>query len=289
MAASLHYLTLNDPSKLAKPRHLAYYEWGNSTNSQVALCLHGLTRNGRDFDVLAEALAPRYRVICPDMAGRGKSDWLDRTDDYNYFTYIADINALLKALDLTQIILIGTSMGGIIGMMLAAGQPFLIKRMILNDVGAVVSKQGLTRILGYAGAASEFDSMAQATAYLKSHYASFGLRADDDWQRLFNVTFLPLTNGRFALAYDPGISQPFKTLASQTGVISDIDLSMFWEHVTCPVLILRGAESDILTHETAQAMCIRAQATTLMEFANIGHAPALMSADQIRIVVDWLA
>jgi pimeloyl-ACP methyl ester carboxylesterase len=281
-------LCLVDPSNPAQPRHIAYREWGNPANPYAVVCLHGLTRNSRDFDALAETLALRHRVICPDMAGRGKSNWLRHSSDYNYFTYLNDVNALLSHLQLNEVAWVGTSMGGIIGMMLAAQQPGRIVRMVLNDVGAIVSAQGLSRILGYAGAQSSFANASDAMAYLKSTYASFALSMEEDWQRFFDASLTPLPDGRYAVAYDPDLTRPLKEAAEEAETIADVDLSLFWNAVQCPVLILRGTQSDILTRATAQAMCKRPPLTKLIEIQDTGHAPALLDPKQIRIVVDWL-
>jgi len=285
---SLHYLTLSEPSNPAQPRHLAYWQWGDPYNPRVIVCVHGLSRNGRDFDTLAQALASEYRVLCPDMAGRGKSDWLTRKTDYNYPLYMADTMAFLDQMRLEQVTWIGTSMGGIIGMMLAAQQPQRISRMVLNDVGAIVSAKGLKRILNYVGSGNIFANADEAMAYLKPIITPWGIASEEQWQKMFAASFTALPDGRYALAYDPDISQPFKEATSKADTIADIDLSMVWNAIACPVLILRGSNSDILTHDTALAMCQRAVPTKLVEFEGAGHAPALLDDTQIRPIVDWL-
>jgi pimeloyl-ACP methyl ester carboxylesterase len=285
---TLQYLTLADPSNPAQPRHLAYYEWGDADDPDVVLCVHGLSRNGRDFDFLAQALSARCRVVCPDMAGRGKSDWLVNKADYTYATYLADINALLAHLALDSVAWVGTSMGGILGMMLAAEQPQRIRRMVLNDVGKIVSVRGLRRIRGYVGASGQFASAEEALAYLRIIAAPFGITTEAAWRQMFAASFTELPGGRYALAYDPGISQPLREQAAMPDIVADIDLSALWNAVQCPVLLLHGKDSDILTHEVAQAMCARAIPTRLIEFDNTGHAPALLEESRIAPVVDWL-
>ena len=284
----LRYLTLNDPSNPAQPRHLAYYEWGESTNPEVVVCLHGLSRNARDFNFLAQTLALHYRVLCVDIAGRGRSDWLVNKADYNYLVYLQDVRALLDALKLGQITLIGTSMGGIIGMMLAAQWKDSIKRLVLNDIGKTVSAIGLKRIISYVGTSGLFATKEEAMAYLRSIIAPFGISSEVQWQHMFETSFNALADGRYALAYDPGISQPFKEASNTKDAIADIDLTVVWNAVECPVLILRGEVSDILTQETAMAMCQRVASTKLVEIKNAGHAPALLDESQIRIITDWL-
>jgi pimeloyl-ACP methyl ester carboxylesterase len=284
----LNYLTLSDPSNPARPRHLAYYEWGDAANPDVVVCVHGLSRNGRDFDSLAQALASRYRILCPDMAGRGKSDWLTSKTDYSYATYVADMFAFFNALQLKKVDWLGTSMGGIIGMMLAAQQQGHIGRLILNDIGSVVSATGLKRILSYVGSSSVFAHADEAMATLKSIIAPFGITSEAHWQYMFTASFNPLPDGRYAFAYDPDISKPLKETLNTADAITDIDLTAIWNAIQCPVLILRGAQSDILARTTALAMCQRTAPTRLVEFEGAGHAPALLDEVQIRTVVDWL-
>lgn len=279
------YLTVAEPSHPAIPRHLAYYEYGSGPN--VIICAHGLSRNGQDFELLAQSLSGKYRVICPDMAGRGNSDWLTDKANYNYMTYILDVLALLKQLEIPQVDWVGTSMGGIMGMMLAAQQPLLIKRLVLNDVGSVVSSEGLKRIAGYVGTSKPFATREEATVYMHSTFASFGLSSDEEWQRMFETTFKQLADGTYSVRYDPDINKPFLEAIGK-GPITDVDLSAFWNAIFCPTLLLRGAESDILRRETAVRMQQSRPQVTLVEFPGIGHAPALFNAQQVKVITDWL-
>ncbi|HEU5046694.1 MAG TPA: alpha/beta hydrolase [Rickettsiales bacterium] len=282
------YITLSEPANEAQPRHIAYYEFGDPSNPNVILCSHGLSRNGLDFERLAIRLAPRYRVLCPDMAGRGYSDWLIRKSDYSYTTYFNDTLALLTHLNIAQVDWIGTSMGGILGMMLASAQPGRIKRMVLNDVGKIVSAAGLKRIMGYVGVSGNFANREEANAALRKNAATFGVKSEEDWAFMFNTTYKALSDGQYALRYDPDISIPFRESAVKDEEIKDIDLSPFWNAVTCPVLILRGGNSDILSRETAQAMRSEKNNVTLTEVEGVGHAPALIDDFQIKTVTDWL-
>ena len=281
-------ILLPTPSNPVPLRKLAYREWGDA-NAPAVICVHGLSRLGRDFDPLAEKLSAKYRVICPDMAGRGGSDWLDDKNQYNYFTYIADISLLLAQLRITQLDWIGTSMGGIIGMMMGAQNPALIKRMVINDIGSVVSAAGLQRILTFVGSKTMFDSRAEAMDVLKTYLAPFGITQEADWQFMCDITFKPLPDGKLTFHYDPDITKPFREAATQAGTVVDVDLTAFWALLHCPILILRGSESDILSKATAQAMLNRAYPTKLVEFQNVGHAPALLSPDQIQTITEWLA
>ncbi len=289
MAAS-SYIALLQPSNPSKQRRFAFREFGDINNPNVVVCVHGLSRNAKDFDRLATALSSRYRVICPHMAGRGDSDWLDDKSGYNYLTYISDIAALLLHMKLTQVDWVGTSMGGIIGMMIAAQQPFLIKRMVINDIGAIVSAEGLKRILSFVGRKTVFDTRQEAMEALKFYLQPFGITQEADWDFMCEISFQQQPDGRYHFAYDPEIIKPFKEAAmAASNEVADVDLSMAWNAVQCPVLILRGAQSDILSASTAQAMLTRAAATKLVEFPSVGHAPALLSPEQIKVVTDWLA
>jgi pimeloyl-ACP methyl ester carboxylesterase len=282
----INYADTCEPGSHSPLRRIAYYQFGREDNPDKVICLHGLTRNGLDFEWLALELAKDFHVICPDMAGRGNSDWLADKSAYNYATYIADIGALSAALSLTQVDWIGTSMGGILGMMLAAQQPSFIKSLVLNDIGAVVSAQGLLRIASYIGNGMDFADKADAMAYAKSIFAPFGIRSEEHWQQLFKASFIQLADGRYALAYDPDIGKPF--MQSVSDDMADIDLSGFWNRVECPSLVLRGGHSDILSHANAKAMCESKPQAELVEWAGIGHAPSLLEPAQIDLIADWL-
>ena len=219
---NLYYITLSDPTIPAKPRHLAYYR-GQSSNPPI-LCLHGLSRNAHDFDVLAQRLSAQYYLICVDMAGRGKSDWLSDSLGYNYSTYFTDTLALLDSLHIPQATFIGTSMGGIISMMIAAQQPQRVQRLILNDIGSVVSAKGLKRILSYVGSATTFANAQEAMQQMRTIMAPFGITAEAHWQKMLEVSFVTLPDGTLTFAYDPEISTPLKTATPP----ADIDLSALW-------------------------------------------------------------
>jgi len=284
----LYYLTLSDPYELARPRHLAYLEWGDKNNPNVVVCSHGLSRNAHDFDLLAEALSNRFRVICVDMAGRGKSDWLVSKSGYTYALYVADSLALLDHLKISRTLWLGTSMGGIIGMMIAAAQKQRISGLVLNDVGAVISAEGLKRILGYVGVGSAFKTAEEAMTYLKSVLAPFNITSEAHWKYMFDASFSVLPDGRYALAYDPGINQPFRDAVSKPEGIADVDLTAVWNEITCPTLLLRGERSDILPKAVAESMQQSRQSVKLVEIKDTGHAPALLDEAQIRLVTDWM-
>jgi pimeloyl-ACP methyl ester carboxylesterase len=262
---------------------IAFTEWGKPDHEQVLLCVHGLTRNGRDFDCLATNLETHYRVICPDVAGRGRSEWLDVKEDYNYPTYCADIAALIARLHTEQVDWVGTSMGGIIGMLLAAQPNAPVRRLVINDIGPFIPRTALERIGQYLGAGPHFDSLTDAASYLRHVHAGFGPLTDDQWVHLARHSVHHATGGQYSLMYDPAIALPFKTEPMQ-----DINMWDTWERIRCPVLVLRGIESDVLLEETAAEMQTRGPPTEVVQFRDIGHAPALMAKDQIDTIRNWL-
>ncbi|MBT6095835.1 MAG: alpha/beta hydrolase [Rhodospirillaceae bacterium] len=266
-------------------RQLAYTEFGDPANPNVLVCVHGVSRLGRDFDVIAENLSDTYRVVCPDMAGRGDSDWLESSEDYSYPLYLSDIAALLKHIGASTVHWIGTSMGGLIGMMLAAQKESPIVRLVINDIGAVVPAASMKRIGTYLGTDRTFADTKEGEAYLRDVHASFGPLTDAEWAHLAKYGLKPVGDGsdRVRLHYDPKIAAPFKA-----GSDEDIVLWKLWDRITCPVMVLHGAESDLLLSETAAEMATRGPKADVRTLAGIGHAPALMSDKQIAMVRSWL-
>jgi len=262
---------------------MAYTEWGNPDNPKVLICVHGMTRTARDFDFLAAALEHEYRVICPDVVGRGKSDWLDDKTDYTYPLYVSDLATLIARLDAERIDWVGTSMGGLIGMFLAsyAGTP--IHKLLINDVGPLLPAAGLKRIAKYVGQVVAFDTFEAMDQVLRGYAATFGKLTDEQWRHMLVHSSRQLDDGRYTSDYDPGIAEVFKTME-----LKDIDLWPVWDAVRCPTLVLRGVHSDVLNHADAMAMTERGPRAQLIEFPGMGHAPALMADDQIAIVRDWL-
>ena len=264
---------------------MAYTERGAPGRARAVLCVHGLTRSGRDFDALADALAEAgFRVACPDVAGRGASDWLEDPAGYAYPQYLADMTVLIARLEAEEIDWVGTSMGGLIGMMLAAQPGTPIRRLVLNDVGPFIPKAALERIAAYAGRDPRFADAAAAEAYLRRVHAGFGALGAADWRRLTETSVVPAPAGRgLRLRYDPAIGAAFRDRP-----LEDLDLWAVWDRVSCPVLVLRGARSDLLTPETAAGMADRGPRADVVEIAGCGHAPALMDQSQIALVRDWL-
>jgi len=262
---------------------LAYTEWGEPDNSKVLICLHGLTRNGRDFDTLASVLSTDYRVLCIDIAGRGQSDWLSQPENYTYETYVTDMLVLLEHLHLTKIDLVGTSMGGLIGMFLAARPASPISKLVINDIGALVPKTGLQRIAKYLNQPRpQFATLQEVEKYCRIVHMLFGNLTNVQWQHLAKHSVKAVTGGGYRLRYDPAIAIPFK------GELEDIDLWSIWEQVRCPVLVLHGEKSDLLSPQIIQKMQAKHPLTQTVTFPEVGHAPPLMSEEQIAVVKSWL-
>lgn len=267
---------------------MAYTEWGEADCPNVLVCVHGLTRNGRDFDRLAAALSSRYRVICPDVVGRGDSDSLRDPRAYDISQYVADMVTLIARLGVAQVDWLGTSMGGLIGMTLAVqpGGP-LIRKLILNDVGPVISGLALGRIGDYVGLDPSWDSFEAAAAYSRRINAAFGELDEASWQALTQHAVAQRADGRWGFRYDPAIAVPFR-LAYQAGSTEDISLWPLYEQITCPTLALRGANSDLLLRPIWEEMGLRGPKAVLKEIPAVGHAPMFTDDHQIALVHDFL-
>lgn len=268
-----------------EPHRLTYRRFGNPQAKETVLCVHGLTRNAHDFDFLAEALNADYQVICPDMPGRGDSDWLMTPALYNYQTYLFDLQCLVYALELPRLHWVGTSMGGILGMMMAGAMPGLLTSLTLNDVGCVVSAAGLKRILSYAGIKMHFGSRVEAETALRAVCAPFGIGEEAHWRHLLAHSIRDTEDGAAHFIYDPAIA----TGIPMESFVQDINLWGLWEPVKAiPTLLIRGETSDILTRETALAMQAAHPDLALHEIKDAGHAPALMDAAQITMVREFI-
>jgi pimeloyl-ACP methyl ester carboxylesterase len=276
-----------DFGKGGSSHSITCYSWGSPSASLPVLCVHGLTRNGRDFDYLARSLSASRYVLCPDMPGRGKSQYLDDPSGYAYPAYVADIATLLAAKNITRLDWVGTSMGGIIGMMFAATFPGVIRKLVLNDIGMTVSAEGLKRILAYADAKPKFALRAEGEAIMRERIASFGIRDEEHWQHMFAHGFRKNDDGTYSFAYDPRILSSL--VAAATGPLEDIQLWAMWDALAAlPILLIRGGDSDLLTHATAMDMKEKHPGLTLREIAGCGHAPALMEQEQVELVKEWL-
>lgn len=263
---------------------MAYTEWGDPTNPRVLICVHGLTRNCRDFDFLARALSAHYRVVCPDIAGRGMSDWLKDPSSYIVPTYVADIVTLIARLDVEMVDWVGTSMGGLIGMVLASMEGAPIRRMVLSDVGPEITLESVQRIAAYVGTDPRWSSFDDGVAYIKAISAPFGKLTDAQWHHLTEHSIRQCADGSWHFRYDPRVSEPFKISFSE----KPVDLWPFYDRVKCPTLVLRGALSDLLPRDTWLQMGERGPQAQLAEIPDIGHAPMFLSEDQISLTRDFL-
>jgi pimeloyl-ACP methyl ester carboxylesterase len=263
---------------------MAYLEWGRPDNPRVVVCVHGLTRCARDFDFLARALADRYRVVCPDVAGRGDSDWLADPMAYQVPQYLADMVTLLARLDVETVDWVGTSMVGLIGMALAALPGSPVTRLVLNDVGPVLTAASIARIGSYVGKWPALPTMEAAEAHVRAVSAPFGPHTDAEWRFLTEHVVRPNADGSLRMHYDPSLAVPFT--AQEAG--HDAELWGVYDAIRCPTLVVRGAESDLLTGATAREMSGRGPRARVVELAGVGHAPTLIHPDQIQVVRDFL-
>jgi pimeloyl-ACP methyl ester carboxylesterase len=291
---------------------VAYTEWGDPANPHVVICVHGLTRNRRDFDTLAAALADRRRVVCMDVVGRGASDWLEQKSNYGFPLYLSDAAALIARVTapapgprrlfqrraarpgVSRVDWVGTSMGGLIGMVLASKPLSPIQRLVLNDVGPLIPWQGLARLKKVHGVLPKrFASLTEAESCLRKVCAEFGPLSDAEWLETAEHSVLREKDGTYVLAYDPAIlsgSGAGATAGLKFGadVLSGVDLWPMWDAVKCRTLALRGGESDLLLASTAEQMAKRGPKARVFEFAGVGHAPWLRSPEQIEVVREFL-
>jgi pimeloyl-ACP methyl ester carboxylesterase len=285
---------VNSPDAQGQHR-MAYWQWGEPSTDHVIICAHGLSRQGRDFDVLAQALCEaalgKVRVVCPDVVGRGKSDWLKDPMGYQIPQYAADMIALIAKLQPKTLDWVGTSMGGLIGMVVC-GQPDLpvpvpVRKLILNDVGPAIEWQAIQRIGQYLGKAAQFESVQQAADAMWTISSSFGLHTKEQWLALSQAMVKPSGTG-FTLHYDPAIAIPFATATEESTKQGEAMLWALYDNIKAQTLITRGAQSDLLSVATAKAMTQRGPKAQLVEFEGVGHAPTFITADQVKTAVDFL-
>ncbi|MFZ2650613.1 MAG: alpha/beta hydrolase [Burkholderiaceae bacterium] len=280
----LHHVQCLDTRGLHR---MAYWEWGDAANPNVLVCVHGLSRQGRDFDTLARSLCHHYRVICPDVVGRGESDWLDDPMGYQVAAYVADMVTLLARINAASVHWVGTSMGGLIGIGLAALANSPVRRLVLNDVGPMIQAAALQRIGSYLGLPMRWDSVEAAAAYMLSISRGFGPHTEQQWLELTRP-MLRADGAGFKPHYDPNIALPFRAVTPEVAAASEASLWRSYEAIACPTLLLRGADSDLLSRDTAQAMTQRGPRAALREFEGVGHAPMLVVDDQLGAVRNFL-
>jgi pimeloyl-ACP methyl ester carboxylesterase len=268
---------------------MAYWEWGEPSQPHVVVCAHGLTRQGRDFDALAaDLLAAGRRVVCPDVVGRGRSDWLADPNGYNVPTYVADMVTLLARLDAEQVDWVGTSMGGLIGIGVAALKGSPLRRLVLNDVGPRIQAEALRRIGAYLGQPARFSDEQQAAQAIWAISQGFGPHTPEQWLALTRPLLKPDGSGGFVFRYDPSIAVPFRAITPELAAFGEAALWHAYDSLRLPTLLLRGAQSDLLSPDTARAMTQRGPRAQLHEFEGVGHAPTLVQADQRQVVREFL-
>lgn len=287
---TLHFLDCPD----AHGGHrMAWWQWGRADAPHLIVCVHGLARQGRDFDTLARTLLARaepgaLQVVCPDIAGRGRSDWLRDPSDYQIPNYAADLLRLLAQLRPATLDWVGTSMGGLIGMAIAGRQLANIRRLVLNDVGPIIQWEAVQRIGGYLGKVMHFDSLEQAADALWAVSTGFGPHTREQWLALTRPMLKPADGGGVMLHYDPAIAVPFRAISPQKAAQDEARLWQLYDNIHADTLLLRGAQSDLLSAETAHAMTQRGPRARLVSFDGVGHAPTLIASGQVQAVADFL-
>ena len=266
---------------------MAYWEWGDPASQRVLVCVHGLLRQGRDLDTLARAMQREFRVVCPDVVGRGESDRLVDPSGYDFPGYLADMVTLLARLDVESVAWVGTSMGGLIGMLLASLPGSPIARLVVNDIGPSIDAAGIARIAAYIGAPITWASEDEAADYLLAISRGFGPHSRDEWMALTRPMLRP-DGARFKLHYDPAIAVPMRAITPERAAAGQAAVWAAYDAIRCPTLLLRGADSDILSRDTAEAMTTRGPKASLHEFAGVGHAPTLVAKSQVDVVREFL-
>ncbi|HJU23099.1 MAG TPA: alpha/beta hydrolase [Casimicrobiaceae bacterium] len=261
---------------------VVYYEWGAPANGNVVVCVHGIGRNGRDFDVLGEALAPSHRSLAIDMPGRGQSEWLRDPMDYVTPVYLGTLTSLIAASGVEQVSWVGTSMGALLGIIAAAQPGTPVTKLVVNDAGPVIEPAAVARITQYFGTDPSFATYAELNAYVRQISAPFGPLTDAQWDHVVRTNARHRPDGTWGVGYDPAIAVPFRAPSAP------VDLWPMWDAIACPTLVLRGEQSDLLSRATAQAMATRGPRARVVEFAGVGHAPMLLSQDQVETVADFL-
>ena len=294
----LDFISCPDPQGTHR---MAYWSWGDSTASHVVFCVHGLTRQGRDFDLLAQALVvsakaanlPAIRVICPDVVGRGKSDWLQDPLGYQFPQYAADMAVLLQSLNTKQPIerldWVGTSMGGVIGMLMAARElPVPVRHLVLNDIGPPVSWKSILNMKTYVGEVGKFQTVQDAANAIWEISKSFGPHTSEEWLALSQNMVRRLEDGTYCLHYDPQLRVPIRAVTEEQAKAGEATLWQVFDLIQCSTLLIRGAESELLSAAAAVEMTQRGARAQVATLPGVGHAPTLTHEDQIDIVRQFL-
>lgn len=271
---------------------MAYREWGEPDNPRVLVCVHGLTRVSNDFDALARSICKQVRVVCPDVVGRGRSGRLANPALYQVPQYVSDMVTLLarvlKPEAVQTVEWLGTSMGGLIGMGLASMPGSPVSRMILNDIGPKLDRPAMLRIADYLGKEMRFATFDDALRHVKEISQTFGPHSDEEWRKLASDVLYQAEDGQWLRNYDPALAVPFGAITEQSVEYGQAALWAAYDAIACPVLVVRGAESDLLSRETALEMTQRGPKAQLIELPGVGHAPMFQHDDQIALVQQFL-
>lgn len=264
---------------------IGYHVWGQANDAPPVMCVHGLTRHGGDFDPLARALSGKRRVICPDLVGRGASDWLPDPTDYHIPQYNCDLTAVMAANGGGAFDWVGTSLGGLCGIVMAGLPNSPIRRLVINDVAPEVPRAALRRVASYLSEPLRFADYDATEAHLREVYSGFGPMTDDDWRHMAHTSVYLGEDGGYAPHFDPAIGVNFR----QYWLLTQFKLWTYWQRISCPILIVRGTESDFLTDDLLARMIAEQPEAQVLEVTGVGHTPTLNSADQIDPVLAWLA
>jgi pimeloyl-ACP methyl ester carboxylesterase len=280
---------------------MAYASWGPANAAHVVFCVHGLTRQGRDFDILAQALVaaaeaaqlPPIRVICPDVVGRGRSDWLPDPMGYQFPQYASDMAVLIQSLNsqrpIQRLDWVGTSMGGVIGMLLAAQEmPVPIRNLVLNDIGPPVSWKSIQFMQTYVGEVGRFASVQDAANAMWEVSKSFGPHTPAEWLALSQHMVKRLDDGAYCLHYDPQLRVPIRAVTEEATKAGEATLWQIYDAVRCKTLLIHGAQSELLSVDAVKAMTQRGPRVQVATVEGVGHAPTLTHQDQIDIVLAFL-
>ncbi|MEO7495364.1 MAG: alpha/beta hydrolase [Massilia sp.] len=272
---------------------MSYKEWGAPDNPRVLICVHGVTRVGDDFDALAPALADHYRVICPDVVGRGRSGKLANPALYGIPQYVADMVTLIARVTAVdgadgKVDWFGTSMGGLIGMALASLPDNPVRKLVLNDIGPTLDRTALVRIGDYIGQDLRFPSFEAAATFVREVSASFGEHTDEQWHKLASDVLRELPDGQWTRHYDMGLAQPFRSTTVESAQADEAALWAAYDAIRCPTLLVRGEQSDLLSRQTAEKMLQRGPRPQLVEIVRTGHAPTFVQPEQIAIARQFL-
>jgi pimeloyl-ACP methyl ester carboxylesterase len=271
---------------------MAYKEWGDPANPHVLVCVHGVTRVAGDFDTLAASMSDRYRVVCPDVVGRGRSSRLRDPGHYTVPQYVADMVTLIARVTADNedeaVHWVGTSMGGLIGMVLASFEDSPIRRLVLNDIGPVLDQAALARIGEYIAQDVRFPSFEEGARFVKEVSSSFGPHSEDEWNKLARDVLVQEPGGEWVRHYDLGLAKPFAAITPERAEQDQVALWAAFDAIRCPTLLIRGEESDLLSRATAEEMTRRGPKPQLAEIPGVGHAPTLLHAHQIAVVRNFL-